>query len=257
MPYFNYNGKRCYYEEKGNADGPMLLFLHGNTASSLMFYGITDEFETDYRTITIDFLGHGQSDRLKRFPADFWYDEGLQVAEFLAQKGCGEAYLIGSSGGAQAALNAALECPGQITKVIADSFEGDEALPEVVQFLKEDRERSMTAEDSRAFYEAMHGEGWESIVENDTKAVLEHAETIGAFFHKPLSELRADLLLTGSLQDEFVAAIAPDFYERLFADLIRKAGKGTFHLFERGGHPAILSNREEFVRLAKEFLKKR
>ena len=35
MPYFFYQGKRCFYTCSGV--GPPLLFLHGNTASSQMF----------------------------------------------------------------------------------------------------------------------------------------------------------------------------------------------------------------------------
>ncbi|WP_349398540.1 alpha/beta fold hydrolase, partial [Clostridium perfringens] len=65
------------------------------------------------------------SDRLDKFPIDFWYDQGEQVIEFLRQKKYKDVYIIGSSGGALAAINAALEAPDLVDKLIADSFEGE------------------------------------------------------------------------------------------------------------------------------------
>ena len=52
------------------------------------------------------------------------------------------------------------------------------------------------------FYEYMQGDDWESVVDNDTKSIVEHDRTIGKFFHKPLTTLQADILLTGSKGDE-------------------------------------------------------
>lgn len=74
MPYFSYAGKKCYYEMHG--EGMPLLLLHGNTASSKMFAGAVEYFADMFQVILIDFLGHGKSDRLEKFPADLWYEEG-------------------------------------------------------------------------------------------------------------------------------------------------------------------------------------
>ena len=35
MPYFEFEGKQIYYDEKG--EGKPVIFLHGNVASSKMF----------------------------------------------------------------------------------------------------------------------------------------------------------------------------------------------------------------------------
>lgn len=69
MSYFIFDSKRVYYHEVGT--GKPLLFLHGNTASSKMCEQIAEKYQKDYNVILIDFLGHGQSDRLSEFPADF------------------------------------------------------------------------------------------------------------------------------------------------------------------------------------------
>ena len=125
MSYFEYEGKRIFYEETGC--GRHLLLLHGNTASSKMFSQVAEQYSKDFKVILIDFLGHGRSDRLKSFPADLWFYEAGQVVAFLREKQYRDVCIIGSSGGAIVAINAALEAPELVGKVIADSFEGESA----------------------------------------------------------------------------------------------------------------------------------
>jgi RimJ/RimL family protein N-acetyltransferase/esterase/lipase len=252
VPYFDYNGKSIFYEERGC--GKPLVLLHGNTASSKMFADVAGLFVEDFRVVFIDFLGHGQSERVKSLAVDLWFDEALQTIALLEHLNCSKVNLIGSSGGALVAINVALERPELVDKVIADSFEGDKPLKEVVQSITEEREASKQNENSRAFYLAMHGEDWECVVDCDAVAIKEHAKAIGRFFHKPLSELRPDILLVGSLEDEFTAAIEPDFYRLTFAEMLSQIRRGRMRLFDHGGHPAMLSNSEEFAQLAKTFL---
>lgn len=254
MSYFNYKNKNVYYEELGS--GRPLLLLHGNTASSNMFSGAAEQFAVDHKVILVDFLGHGRSDRLKRFPADLWYDEALQVIALLRERQYGCADVIGSSGGALVAINAALEAPELIGKVIADSFEGERALSAVTESLRAERERSKLDPGAVMFYKAMQGEDWACVVDNDTDAVVRHSAELGAFFHKPLNTFKADILLTGSLEDEFVSSLAPDFFEKTYGEMLTKIGHGSMHLFAHGGHPAMLSNQAEFVRLSEQFLLK-
>ena len=61
---------------------------------------------------------------MEAFPTDLWQDEGRQVIALIRHLNCGKAGLVGTSGGAWAALNAALECPELICAVVADSFDG-------------------------------------------------------------------------------------------------------------------------------------
>lgn len=248
MPTFLYQGRTCYFEEFGV--GTPLVFLHGNTASSAMFRELCASFAQYYKVVLIDFLGHGRSQRVARFAADLWVDEARQAIAFLEQRGYSGVNLIGSSGGALVAINAALERPDLVNKVIADSFEGETPLPQVIKTIKAERETSKSDPQSRAFYASMHGDDWESVVDCDTAAILEHARTVGRFFSRPLREMRRDILLTGSEQDEFVG---PGFFEKIYSGLIRKMGRGEMALFQRGGHPAALSNGPEFCKLALNF----
>lgn len=129
MAYFTYHEKSVFYEEYG--EGAPVVFLHGSTASSRMFELLMPLYTGKFRCILIDFLGNGRSDRVSGFPADLWHDEAMQVialAEHLKLAGQlkneEKLSLIGTSGGAWAAVNAALERPDLFSAVVADSFDG-------------------------------------------------------------------------------------------------------------------------------------
>ncbi len=254
MPYFKYQSRNVFYNEIG--EGNPLLLLHGNTASSKMFSNVMDGYISRYKVILIDFLGHGRSERLEKFPADLWFEEALQVIAFLEEKQYRDVFLLGSSGGALVAINAALERPDLISRIVADSFEGEKALDAFTENIVNDRERSKQDPGARTFYQAMHGDDWESVVDNDTVAIAAHSKTIGWFFHKPLSELHADILLTGSLEDEFITSVDGDFFQKTYGKMLKEIGHGESHLFRHGGHPAILSNPAEFAEKTFDFLSK-
>lgn len=254
MPYFKYNNHKCYYETRG--DGAPLLFLHGNTASSKMFDSVVDCYADYYKVFLIDFLGHGKSDMVDEFSPDLWFDEAMQVIAFLEQVDMGiehhmQVNIVGCSGGALVAINVALEKPERVGKVIADSFEGKTPLDTFVCNVIEEREASKRDESARAFYQLNHGENWQQVVDNDTFAIYTHSKTIGRFFHKPLESLQASVLLTGSRSDEYVTA---EFYEQTYSQLLSEIPNGRMFLFEQGGHPAMLSNPVEFMKIAREFI---
>lgn len=217
-----------------------------------MFNDIIDFYKDEYKVILIDFVGHGKSQMVDKFSADLWFDEAMQVICFLEKMNYKKVNIIGSSGGALVALNVALERPDLVNKVIADSFEGEVPLESFVQNVKIEREASKQDDGAKAFYIYNQGENWEKVVDNDTEAILEHYKTIRKFFHKPLETIQSEVLLTGSRKDEFVTY---DFYENLFLGLIEKIKNGKMHLFDEGGHPAILSNGLNFSNVAKKFLK--
>lgn len=251
MAYFQLWGKKIYYSETGT--GAPVVLLHGNAASSNMFYEIAKKYEEVYRTILIDFLGHGQSDRLEEFPTDLWFDEAQQVIAFLKEKHLGKVNLIGTSGGALAAINVALEAPELVNKIIADSFEGEQPLKSFTEHVVEDRENSKRDDNAKLFYQYMHGEDWEQVVDNDTCAITRHDQEIGHFFHKQLNALEPEILLTGSKEDEFIRTVAPHYFETVYGAIVEKIGHGRIHLFETGGHPALLSNQSSFFEISKAF----
>lgn len=249
MAYFNYQSHKVYYQEIGN--GTPLLMLHGNTASSVMLHEIAATYAQDYKVILMDFLGCGKSDRVQKWTEDLWYDEAMQAICLLENKGYQKVNIIGTSGGALVALNIALERPDLVNKLIADSFEGEHANPAITETLRIGREASKQNPGAKMFYEMMNGSDWEAVVDADTKAVIAHANHIVDFFHKPLTELKPDILLTGSREDSFFPT---SFYDIMFAQILQKIGHGKQYLFDHGDHPAMISNQDEFVTISKAFL---
>lgn len=251
MSFFTFENRKIYYEEFGS--GKPLLLLHGNTASSRMFGEIINKYESDFKVVLIDFLGHGKSDRLGEFPADLWLYEAQQVIAFLRYKQYENVNVIGSSGGALAAINTALEAPELVGKVIADSFEGEKADKKFVDNLLSDRSNALKDEAARGFYTYMHGDDWEQIVENDTSAIIRHEKEIGYFFRRPISEMRAEVLLTGSKKDSLMYSVYDNYYETVYGKILKQIPKGKMYLFESGDHPAMITNAEAFYDLSMDF----
>lgn len=102
----------------------------------------------------------------------------------------------------------------------------------------------------------MHGDDWESIVDNDTIVTLEHNKNIGKFFHKPLNELKANILMTGSKEDDVIGCNNKNFLEDTYKAINEKVLNGEYYIFENGGHPAMISNWEKFIEISKNFLSK-
>lgn len=251
MPYFQYMDKNVYYEETGSGD-PLIL-LHGNSVSSKMFSGVKELYQKDSKIILIDFLGHGKSDRLEQFPADFWYDQAMQVILLITLKGYEKVNLIGTSGGALTALNVALERGDLVHRVIADSFEGERSIASWTETIAAEREKTKSQEQVRLLWEYCHGEDWEQVVDHDTDVIIRHDQTVKNFFHKDLSKLNVPVMISVSLEDDEYAGKID--IEKTYQELAGKIPDGKMHLFPSGGHPAMLTNAEEFAGLAKAFLR--
>lgn len=249
MAYFKFENQNIYYEEIGT--GFPLILLHGNSVSSKMFSGIVDLYKKDNKVILIDFLGHGRSDRLEQFPVDFWYHQAMQVIELITCMSYGKVNLLGTSGGALAALNVALERPDLVNKVIADSFEGESILEAGVNKIFEDRKKTKSQEAVCGFWEYCHGKDWEKIVDNDTDVVIRHGKLVKRFFHKDVSQLTVPTMITASLEDDEFASIMD--IEMVYKDLAEKIPNAKKYLFREGGHPAMITNAEEFSILTKRF----
>jgi len=244
MSYFTYCSKQLFYEETG--DGTPLILLHGNTSCGKMFDQIVPKLIDKYRVIVIDFLGGGRSDRIEKWPADLWFDWGCQVKALCDHLELKKVKIIGSSGGALAANNVALEYPELVESFVADSFEGLKADPGITEQISNGRAQAKTFDGFVGYLKSLHGDDWEQVFDADTDAVLRHAEQIGKFFHKPIDELRVPMLLTGSLEDDM---FPKGHCKVLFDEICAKTSLATVHILEHGGHPAMLSNMDEFVEL--------
>lgn len=248
MSFFSYHGKSVFYEEYGQ--GEPLLFLHGNTASSKMFELLMPLYAENFRCILMDFLGNGQSDRVDRFSPDMWYEEALQAIALMEHLQCGKVNLAGTSGGAWAAVNAALERPDLVHTIIADSFDGRTLNDQFSENMLQERAMAKANLQSRQFYEWCQGPDWETVVDLDTEALLRCAEEQRALFHKPIEELEVPILFMGSKGDEMCRKNLEQEYKEMAA-LIPNAG---IYMFEQGGHPAIMTNAEKAAEIIRNFI---
>lgn len=248
MAYFKYHDKSIFYEEYGQ--GEPLIFLHGNTASSKMFELLMPLYAENFKCILIDFLGNGQSDRIEKFSSDMWYDEAMQTVALIEHLQCGKVSLIGTSGGAWAALNAALERPDLIYRVIADSFDGRTLNDKFSDNLLSERKMAKANLQARQFYEWCQGTDWETVVDLDTEALLKCAKENRPLFHKSLEEMKIPVLLIGSKEDEMCRKNLEQEYKEM-ATLIPNT---TIKMFEHGGHPAIATNAENVAKIIYNFI---
>lgn len=138
-------------------------------------------------------------------------------------------------------------------KVIADSFEGECALDDLVRSLKNERQSSKADPDASMFYRIMHGEDWEAVVDCDTASVLSHVMEIKCFFHQPLTSLKCDILMIGTQEDRCVST-SSTYLADTYGRMIQEIGHGSFFIFATGDHPALISNTETFCNIAKAFL---
>lgn len=121
-------GQRLAYTEYGS--GPKLvILLHGLLFSQRMHEQLAQALaERGHRVVTLDLLGHGESDR----PADKWRYSmpsfGEQVIALLDELGADEAILVGTSLGANVALETAVRAPERVRGLVIEMPVLDHAL---------------------------------------------------------------------------------------------------------------------------------
>lgn len=96
MPVVKCNGATLYYEDRG--DGTPIVFLHGATAGLRYFEPQLTGLSDDYRTLALDFRGHGRSDKTQfghTLP-----QHARDVRVFLDELGIEDVVLVGWSMGA-------------------------------------------------------------------------------------------------------------------------------------------------------------
>jgi len=242
MAYFNYQNNKVYYRILGK--GEPLLLIHGNSVSSRMFSSIQKLYFKNNEVILFDFPGHGKSSRLGKFETDFWFYNAEVANALLEELNLKKVNVIGTSGGALVGINLAMEHPEKVNFLIADSFEGETPLGSYIKTIRRDRERDKKKWLAKFYWWYFHGWDWKKVVDQDTEVNIEFAKTGKLFFHQSISELQVPTLLTGSLEDEYC-----DHLDSIYNELKKNNPDLEIHLFKEGNHPAMLSNKKEFMKL--------
>ena len=140
--------------------------------------------------------------------------------------------------------------PDLIGKVVADSFDGRTLHDRFAEDLRKERESAKHDAQARQFYAWCQGEDWENVVDLNTQALTACAIGHIPLFCQPLETLSVPVLLMGSLADEMCRKDMAEEY----AAMTRLIPNGTIHLFDTGGHPAVLSNAEHSASIITAYL---
>ncbi len=148
MASFEFEGQRIAYTEYGGgpaaitesgargrtarsapANGRPLILVHGLLLSQQMHKPLAEELAArGNRVITVDLLGHGESDR----PRDMWRYSmrffGDQLVALMDELQIEEAVVMGTSLGANTALNVALTAPERLRGMVIEMPVLDNAL---------------------------------------------------------------------------------------------------------------------------------
>ncbi len=244
MPHFEWRGRKLFYREAG--EGPPLIILHGNASSSAMHDGELAHFAGSFHTVAPDLPGCGQSERLSRWPDHWWLESARAAAALVAEMNNGPAILVGTSGGAVAAILGAIEQPHAVRAVVADSF-GRKWAPSDIDALLTHRHRITIGR--MAFWQKAHGNDWQAVVEADSAMISSWRDTGIDFFDDRLVTVKCPVLLTASSADTLVPRI-----EAQAQSTADELGDARLELFHSGDHPAMWSRREDFRRAADIFL---
>jgi len=125
-------GASLYYEVRGS--GPVLLMIPGGPMDAGGFTGIAERLADSYTVVTYDCRGNSRS------PMQTSWDE-LTVGLFaddadrlLDAVGAGQAYVLGSSGGATYGLDLVARYPDRVRTLVAHEPPVSELLPDAARY---------------------------------------------------------------------------------------------------------------------------
>lgn len=131
MATFTHAGHRLAYSEYGEPDcGRTVILVHGLMLSQKMHAPLAKALARHgYRAITVDLLGHGESDQ----PRDMWRYSmthfGAQLIALMDHLALEESVILGTSLGANAALEVAAAAPDRLRGMVVEMPVLDNALP--------------------------------------------------------------------------------------------------------------------------------
>jgi pimeloyl-ACP methyl ester carboxylesterase len=114
MPYADVNGQHLYFEDSGG-DGPAVVFSHGFLMDHEMFDPQVRALAPDFRCITWDERGFG--DTAATGPFTYW-DSAADCLALLDHLGIEAAVLAGMSQGGFLSLRAALTAPERVRGLV-------------------------------------------------------------------------------------------------------------------------------------------
>ena len=128
MAFLDTNGFRLYYEDTGG-NAPTVLFLHGAGGNHLSWWQQVPVFAEEYRCVTVDQRGFGQSPDAAGGPGPAALAaDALALLDHLEIE---RAAIVAQSMGGWAAVGAAVESPGRFWAIALANTVGNLTNPEI------------------------------------------------------------------------------------------------------------------------------
>ena len=128
MAFMVKDGFRLYYEDTGGT-APTVLFLHGAGGNHLSWWQQVPVFAEEYRCVTVDQRGFGQSLDVAGGPGPAAL--ATDAIALLDHLGIGQAALVAQSMGGWAAVGAAVRAPERFWAVAMANTVGNLTNPEI------------------------------------------------------------------------------------------------------------------------------
>lgn len=116
MSFVSTTAGRVFYEERGS--GVPVVMLHATLHDHRDYDLVAETLATRYRTIAIDWPGHGRSDPAGDGPPADAFRLAAVLADIVAGLGLPPAVLIGNSVGGYAAVRLALDQPDRVAGLV-------------------------------------------------------------------------------------------------------------------------------------------
>lgn len=242
-----------------------LLLIHGLTGNKTTMYPIRDMLKDDYRVITIDTRGHGESTRPEQYTID---DHALDIHEIIKELDLGKVDILGYSMGSYIALRTAEVKCDDIDHLILLCTKPNGKTSSVARLLKEanlDISQVTQEEMMEVILKASvapsslekiaSGElDIETLLKGDDSQELSEEEkaaedaSLANFDNsKDYDKVTCKTLVIGAEYD----GINPPELGREVADGIKGA---KFELVKNAGHLVIIEQGDEFKKIVKDFL---
>ncbi len=114
MPFADVNGQHIYFADSGGG-APAVVFSHGFLMDHEMFAPQVEELSAEFRCITWDERGFGQTPATAPFT---YYDSAADALALLDHLGIDAAVLAGMSQGGFLSLRAALTAPDRVKALV-------------------------------------------------------------------------------------------------------------------------------------------
>ena len=263
--FLDVNGIEICIDDTEDGDTALLL-IHGLTGNKSTMYPVRDMFKDDYRVITIDTRGHGESTRPKEYTID---DHAADIHGIIEELNLEKVNIIGYSMGSYIALRAAEAKSDDIDNLILLCTKPNGKTSSVARLLKEvnlDITQVSPEEMMQVIIKAsvapqslekvasgeldigklLDGDGTQEL--NAEEKAAEDASLANFDNSKDYDKVTCKTLVIGAEYD----GINPPELGREVADGIKDA---RFELINDAGHLVIIEQPEEFQNIVNDFLK--